>query len=1500
MKTLDYVRYARLEIDLIAQRMGPLDEVVGVLFAELVQMAKYDRYMRETGKSWGEHRGGWPPFIRLAELLVPDLDHRRAALAELEQISGRELFVELQKQFGFLRDYAVAVQDVQDVRDADEFEAFFASAAERATRDATEKRLNHEEYTLGWARWFKTNVSNNFISKTAAYGDDMSLVGGLRKSWDLVARCAKGDSPAFPVLFIHAAERGIYIDDQIIAELSNIGSHFDITEEVDYRDEALFEAATAHFWGLVGLVITTDKQEWFLHFGLKSLDRILAGTDDIDALALEIEQEWWEQMEHQGPDLLAICELSTRFDMFRDYLKRENIRGAFLNQMNNVALGAFARVCVYFEEMAMKHEEYSTDQSTDEYYMDQIIGVATRLQADATLANAINQIMMGTKDPSERDLALARLPLKGAVREDLLKVSSYQNQFDVFRDGNGLGMRSYADSILQLSRMIRDFQYGYVYNEIIKASEAVDLGMLEKLKAWLEVFNVSGAVGRDDMARLSEEWPFVRKNQKYLRFLYDVALAEDPRFVLDKFTAPLLSDVQVEIDTLTVMAPFFPALADAVDRIIARGENAEITGMLTKLDLNLELLGEESDAYLEQLSELWADETTIAPGDFHPGQMFRELFQPEMSYVRERLATAAPFGDLLESLELEIEGTIKGEDSFLSKQMGGIEQQKGNFQSWIRGHEAYARMITWMGTMARQDITRPVDFVGLTLHAFGQDTGSDETLARFLRDEWLPRLKGLSSYELAQSRLDAAGFRARLRFQCADAIGKWKKNSIGLFDERFDTAAMMAAIGLLVDEIHETIAPTEFSTEWQSLNIHRWADRFPPTRLQKEREKFQSYLSALRNSWLVEGRESFREVLNEMADPNCKETLGLCLNFLVEAPEYIQYYFVEQIGPLLDLLDVDTGKRQETKAFLDVYQIDFHLRNEFGHEMLSSLTRQEMELELINRSSDTLTLREPQLPPGVSDPAMSCHFVLRFKAGVLTDSLDNIRLLGPSDKWVLVGRVHRPAEMPLYDELYIRGPQDDAIPAGHARYLTLQEMRGQDFGDRTTQILLLYQGLSHGSNPSLRGHREKRLSVVNALPSDGKNTANLPIVTQFVGPNSVMNDGVSQSKLNIAVTSVAPADRRAKVEFRTFSHRPATAKSPAHTVWSRSKIIMWLDTKDVRAGEEKDWALCTKSQAAGITATLTNATAGNTWDVAFMGQGARAEWVFTPPRNAAPEDQVLARGKSLSLTLSNIHSSLHAGPANIYLRFEDFPGYPDRDYVLEVQKSRLKEREGVDSGGLFDRPRDVDIEISGGLEVSGSATVDGVTHATLPAGAIIVWAGFERDVPDGWLICDGSLVPNEQKYQKLRRVLVGSDVNWEFVNTPDLVGRTVIGAMDNKSYDRLQREDAISNDTGNYVGWPADTYVDYGHKGGQWTHHLTGNEMPIHEHRLNGGDFGTSYNYDLKLGSDPDNFVTLFHQNMDRHKPPNQYYLSNTDYSGGSQRHSNVQPYLALFHLIKY
>ncbi len=142
------------------------------------------------------------------------------------------------------------------------------------------------------------------------------------------------------------------------------------------------------------------------------------------------------------------------------------------------------------------------------------------------------------------------------------------------------------------------------------------------------------------------------------------------------------------------------------------------------------------------------------------------------------------------------------------------------------------------------------------------------------------------------------------------------------------------------------------------------------------------------------------------------------------------------------------------------------------------------------------------------------------------------------------------------------------------------------------------------------------------------------------------------------------------------------------------------------------------------------------------------------------------------------------------------------------------------------------------LTVSNQTVTNSLTANSfnlLPKGIIVIWAG--SNVPDGWLLCDGTN------------------------GTPDLRSRFVIGAGQ---------------------GAGLSSYAP-GAKGGEETHLLTIDEIPTHNHGINldnacfhngGCDARQSINYNIG--------------------PSN-----NTANTGGSKPHNNLPPYYALAYIMK-
>ena len=151
--------------------------------------------------------------------------------------------------------------------------------------------------------------------------------------------------------------------------------------------------------------------------------------------------------------------------------------------------------------------------------------------------------------------------------------------------------------------------------------------------------------------------------------------------------------------------------------------------------------------------------------------------------------------------------------------------------------------------------------------------------------------------------------------------------------------------------------------------------------------------------------------------------------------------------------------------------------------------------------------------------------------------------------------------------------------------------------------------------------------------------------------------------------------------------------------------------------------------------------------------------------------------------------------------------------------------------------------------------VDTLLRQLMPLGTITPY--YKSTAPNGmWLICNGTAVPADPKYNEYR-----SEIG---PNTPDLQGRTLIGQ------------------SGTYAFGAAD---------GASTHTLTVTEMPSHEHSINGISSAISglhfHPHEGVVAAGQENYANRGYTTAD---PIN--------HTGGGQAHNNMQPYRVVNYII--
>ncbi|WP_405101578.1 LamG domain-containing protein [Micromonospora sp. NBC_01412] len=313
----------------------------------------------------------------------------------------------------------------------------------------------------------------------------------------------------------------------------------------------------------------------------------------------------------------------------------------------------------------------------------------------------------------------------------------------------------------------------------------------------------------------------------------------------------------------------------------------------------------------------------------------------------------------------------------------------------------------------------------------------------------------------------------------------------------------------------------------------------------------------------------------------------------------------------------------------------------------SDPTGHQLFLEITN-SADQPVLLDPIT---TAPTATNHHLALRFRAGTLAaPCLDPAKpqqlVRVAADGW----QISKPVSEDQTVVFYLASTRGRTLEQGRTWHLTLEHaIADVAGGTRATRVELHYRQLRYaGQTTALEGHRRRILKIINRL---GK--PEIPLHAGFTGGNSVLNDSRSESMLVLHVANLA-ADGPIPLAPRDTSQNPTRLR------------ISFDHEPTTRATLDRPWALGTGSDLKDVDIPA-NAAVRTGWQVERTSvEGEATELVLTPIGKTS-----LGLREIVEIPLARIRSSLPSGPANLYLRYENVPGYQDGQFICPVVKGPL-------------------------------------------------------------------------------------------------------------------------------------------------------------------------------------------------------------------------------------
>ena len=335
----------------------------------------------------------------------------------------------------------------------------------------------------------------------------------------------------------------------------------------------------------------------------------------------------------------------------------------------------------------------------------------------------------------------------------------------------------------------------------------------------------------------------------------------------------------------------------------------------------------------------------------------------------------------------------------------------------------------------------------------------------------------------------------------------------------------------------------------------------------------------------------------------------------------------------------------------DEQQVLYITDNQHGHNL---------HLEIHNTSRYSIILVQSN-SIGATASETDNYFELRFRPGtLLAAALDKITLdkvylnenLLDKNQWSINFKKQTDGTVSIYflavdlQKVFILDP-DSRLK------FTLQNIQADGRGGaRGTRVELKYRNLVYvdDQKTSINGTGIQHLSIVNQ-----RGKKNIPLHAGFIGSNMILNNGESENEVILRITN---ADRENSI--------PLSRDNEA-----LSKFIISFDVQG--ENENKEWALMKASEMkAEVFVKFSNK---DDWKPLTEESGKQAEspeWIIK-----SKDLNQLNPGEFIQVKINNVKSSLSSGQTNLYVRYENIPGYWDGQFITTLEKSSLVQRDNL-------------------------------------------------------------------------------------------------------------------------------------------------------------------------------------------------------------------------------